>query len=502
MATYYVANWGSEDNDGLSWESAKNSINSISIENYDIFHIKGYYNETINTGNKSVKVYGYGTIFNGNFTTPTTSFSKLIDGINFENYSNGISNYFEAGTLLNNCMIKNAQLAAGYNSIRRVYSTYSIFNNCSYFTQLRDEDLLSKNCTFFNIQFDSSSNKNQLANNFMIFSNSDLFLSDLEYPYTYSLFIHCKFQLTGGGLGNDETAYSYPTGNTDTEKLQNLRERAAAVYGGQNYDYFIGCKYYSRDTADEDTPGNDAETAYQDIFVDADNDDFHLKADNPVDAQYMAWDGNYVGAKPVGVGVGLSSMTLSNIDATTGLIQDQETDATADTGIIDIGKERKITNISALGQRAMRNGQQVNTISNLSAPIAAGSTLTAGKIYMCIDDVITLDTDSKSYNPWEMFLVGTTQTFSTTGAGRVQEVYIDQYDEKITIQCSKTDSTLTGVPTITLFLHETPMVNVDTNGEPTKGNADAGYDEATAQSLYTQYIKVNNIVKANNLPAR
>ena len=73
---------------------------------------------------------------------------------------------------------------------------------------------------------------------------------------------------------------------------------------------------------------------------------------------------------------------------------------------IDIDNVRTILNFQALGQMASRNGQQLNTESNLSSNIYEGSSvLTDGITYMCVDDTITLDNGAGTLrDPWETFV--------------------------------------------------------------------------------------------------
>jgi len=353
-----------------------------------------------------------------------------------------------------------------------------------------------------------------IINNFInnIFSKiTSLQIGAITTELKYSLFINSKFMFTGGDLGTDETDYTYPSGTDDDAKLQNLRDRMADVYGGQPSDYLIGCKYYSRNAPDGQEENEPYASAYQDIFVDADNDNFYLRNDTEIGqtAAHMAYDGSYVGAKPIGAQSNLSDFTLTNIDSSTGLIQDQEVDATAESIIHDLGKVRRIISLQALGERAARNGQQINSEPNLGTAIDAGSAvLTDNSIYMVINDVITLDdANATSYNPWETFVAtdegsGAGLGFSTTTNGQVQEVLISDYDDKVQIQVSKDAADLSDATTITLFLHEEPMVNLDVNGLPELGNADDGYESDNAQPLYARYIRFFITVKANNLPAR
>jgi len=495
MATYYVAPWGNDENDGSSWETAKR--NPVS-GNANI--LKGLVNLNLNSTSENYTAVDGGVVDGaGRFQNVTVMNNIQHKNAVFKNYQ---CMYSKTSTISGktgfiNCVLLNIPTLIYTVANRKILMQNSIVKNTngfdldSYFNE-------GTNSTFFYCDFIIYKGHSKL-----IIANSNLELEGVNKYINYSLFINSKFKFTGGGLGTDETAYTYPTGATDDDKLTALRNRMVTVYGGDVSLYLIGCKYYSRNAPDGQEEDAGYIDAYKDIFVDADNDDFHLKENNPVNAHHMAWDGNYIGAKPVGNEADLSEFTLTNIDSN-GKIIDQETDATAVSTIQDLGKTRKIAQFQVRGQRAARNGQQTNDEANLGVPIAADgvNTITAGKTYMCIDDIIHQDTTNVDRDPWETFIAANTETISTIGSGKVQEVLIDKYDNQFKITCSKTDATLASATEITMLRYEVPMVNVDANGEPTAGNADPSYDAGTAVELYTRYIKYNIRIKANNLPSR
>ena len=195
-------------------------------------------------------------------------------------------------------------------------------------------------------------------------------------------------------------------------------------------------------------------------------------------------------------------MDLTNID-NLGNIIDQETDASAvQNNVFDLGKDRKITSLTALGARAKRNGQQVNSESTIGTAYNPGDTVPVGN-YIVMDGAITLDSGdivgNINFNELEYFRNETAQSFSSS-TGVVKQILInEEYQEKIKVKVSRNDSSLSTATEITLYLNETPMVNYDANGEPISGNADAGYDVNKAETLYARYISVSTMIKANNI---
>ncbi len=498
MAAGYVTNWGNDNNDGLTWGTAKRSLQGAKDAALLPTYLKGYFNEPFLDMNGltgiDIPIWDGGNIVstaNGTNRTYTNLYLKnfnKIDGYTasrdipawsnctLENVSLNIINTSWngcKGTLLHKCNTLASILLLDQNTIHGGGRTTTLYINYLYKIYSYN-NIISE---FAEIDINISPDENKDAK----------FLK-------YSLIINSAFKFTGGSEGADETVYIYPAGNTDIDKLQDLKNRMAIVYGGVAADYLEGCKYYSG--------------SYNDIFQDADNGDFNLKPDSI--AVNMAYDGSYIGARPVGQNIPIADFTKTNID-TNGRVIDQNVDANAkSTSIIDLGKIRQIVSWTALGDRAARNGQQINTEENLSAPIAPGSNvLEDAKVYMCINDTITLDdAGATTYNPWETFVAvdegsGVGLGFSTAGSGQLQEVLIEDYDQKIKIKSSKTDALLSTAPVLTFLLYASPpMVNVDGNGIPTAGDGDTAFDEGTAVNFYTRYLDPDIDIQENNLPAR
>ena len=515
MATGYVTNYGNDANDGLTWETAKKTFQGAKDAGLNPVYAKGWFDDA---------AMGYATVIGGIVSNGVNNNSIIADAferfngdtINFSNWNRIFSPYFPStyGSLAN-CIFYNCGLIgftkynSRYHSDNGIgqFRSNLIYNSKNVYLNLYNRNYgntihnISDLLLLFGL---NTTNNINFQKNIISTSVVEAYQSRM---YDYSLYINSSFKFTGGLLGTDETTYTYPTGATDYDKLQNLRNRMASVYGGVASDYLIGCKYYSRNAPDGQEEVEPYASAYKDIFVDADNGNFYLKEDSI--AAHMAYDGSYVGAKPVGQQIALSDFSLTNIDAN-GKVTNQEIDSLAQRlNVTDLLKVRKILSWTALGERAARNGQQINTESNLGLPISAGAAvLTALKTYMVINDVITLDNAAAtSYNPWETFQAideggGAGLGFSTSTNGQVQEVLIDKYDEKITVKSSKDNPALTGANTLTFYLHEQPKVNLDANGIAIAGNADATFDPATAVDFYMRYITLDVQIKANNLLAR
>jgi len=337
------------------------------------------------------------------------------------------------------------------------------------------------------------------------------------------LFINCSFLFSGGGLGTDETEYTYPSGTSGDEKLQNLRERMANVYGEYFADYLIGCVYYT---------GN-----YEDIFMDADNDDFHLVPG--CIAEHMSYNGNYIGAKSSSIHSNINNSFLNNV-STSGYIINQNSDATYESVILDIGSVQKIKNISIQEHLSPYNGIQINTETNLGQISNQNDVLIDDKTYSVLSNNIVLNNLSNDFYVKHDTFITSAETFEndltfneycyeygtcaygTSGTNgyddicgtngtfvarpnecgtnaEVQEVLLSNNIKKIIIKTSKTDELLSNSNELLIKLNEAPKVNVNILGEPIIGNADLNYNDDTAVSLYTRYIKFFITIKSNNL---
>ncbi len=502
MADGYVSNWGNDDNDGLSWETAKRTFQGAKDANLTSLYAKGFFYEQL--------TFSVATVINGdNLILSGLNLAGIINpsGANISTYRNIIFKNainlkdfagFGENIILEGCSIFNIKRMHLETGTYKYFSLKEclISNVPEAILDFNKNGHLFKNNTLYKVIGNILIYDNGIPtdyNNNLIVDSSIEFLNNPEI-LSYTLLTNSDFKFTGGSLGFDETTFEYPIGVDDLAKIQNLRNRMVIVYGGLASDYLVGCKYYSG--------------SYNDIFVDADNGDFNLVPF--CIAAHMSYDGDYIGARPEGTKAEWNTdfASIVNIDAN-GNVIDQTIDASAETSIIDIGHERDVLNFQALGQRAARNGQQVNIETNLGSNISAGSSvLTDGSVYECVDDTIVRDdSGSTGQNPWETFTAvdeGAGVGLGFTGSGEVKEVYTDdRYEEKVQLKSSKTDGALAAAVLITSKLHSDPvLVNVDGNGEPTHGDADVGYVEGTAIPLRSRYIQFFIKIKANNLPAR
>jgi len=109
-------------------------------------------------------------------------------------------------------------------------------------------------------------------------------------------------------------------------------------------------------------------------------------------------------------------------------------------------------------------------------------------------------------NPYETYIAvdeGGGAGLGFTGTGKMKEVLIENYTQKVQMKFHKTDATLASANVITCFETESAvMVNVDGSGNPLYGDADTLYNAGTAVPLSARYRQGFILIKANNLPAR
>lgn len=511
MAEGHVANWGNDENDGLSWETAKRSLQGAHDISSNPTNIKGCFNEALINNITGEIINGVGYVFiDGSFLGELFfAFNcAVFNNIIFNNWSRIKSANYSDGAL-NNCTIKNSGivgLSSFYSDPDTVYNqngfsvgTLSVMHQLTTFhihlSNNPSEEL--SGFTMHNIgtiysyatgDVLSYDNKDK-----HIYSNSKVCFQSKSHAL-FSLYINCDFKFIEGSEGADEVAYAYPTGANDDAKLQNLKDRMAIVYGGVESDYLVGCKYYSG--------------SYNDIFLDADNGSFYLV--EGCIASNMGYNGEYVGAKPEGKVIQFDQdySNIINIDAN-GKITDQNNDASAEGNVLDFGKVRHLPSLEALGIRSARNGVEMNAVANLGSQIGEGaSVLTDQKNYIVEGTPIVLDDGGGTIRAVdERFMAidegaGAGLGFAAA-SGFVREIDIDK-PQAIRLKCSLSSVDLSSVAHvngyITLDLFIEPKVNVNANGEPTYGNLDTGF-VGPGVPLFTRYIKDLPIVKANQLPA-
>jgi len=492
MAIHYITNYGNDNNNGLSF---KHSLKHITArQNFGgTVYTSGYFEkfDIPNTNWYTMSSYTK-TLINGEYEYEYRDTRGNYYNIEFYNFNRFIG--FSYGSIVKNCYFHDINMFS-YTNIKM---NYNIFNNINFLSFVRETSFLNNNNTIHNCNLFTISNGG-LYN--CIISNSNINMSRLNYIEN-TLFINCKFKFTGGGHSLDETEFTYPQGTTDLEKLYSLRYRMINVYGyGNVEDYLINCVYYS---------GN-----YNDIFIDADNDDFSL-VPNSV-AEHMSSFGGFIGAKECGIK--MNNLLYTNIDENTGLLINENQPAYIESSIIDLGKIIEIKNININATIAYRNGHQINFENVLGNIIEPGlNVLINDMTYITINDMIEQnDTYYTHYNIYETFNAIYDENYSTSGTngsignglgfvsyenGKVQEIFYEKSFSKFKIIVSDNDSSLINGTTLKMLYGVEPKVNVNENNEPIVGNADVNFNEFDAKSLYARYIKILIEIKIDSLKVR
>jgi len=485
MAAGCVAIWGNDLNAGTvvgseptdtEWRNAKRTLQGAKDAGFDPIFAKGWFNEAVVNSDQLIAVNLGDVIIDGQFlayNSVALNYNRCV----IRNSTQAILNVYA----LNNSIVSNILHRFDvHNSI----TSNNVIHDCDLFANnqhTQNNTIHKTNCI---VAFESS-----IPNNSIISNSAELKFT--KGNGSSVLFINSAFEFTGG-TGVDETTFTYPTGADDDARLQNLKDRMAIAYGGSASSYLIGCRYYSG--------------SYNDIFIDADNGDFNLIPG--CIASNMAYDGSHVGAKKQGVKINWVSEWTNLVNLTTeGKVIDQTLDASATSVIKSIGAVRKITSINQLGNRAARNGVQINTESNLGTEISAGSgVLTDGSVYVVRNNSITRDDGGATAQiPFDTFTAldeGAGVGLGFSGTGVVREVLIEKYDSKAQFKFHKTDNALITAATITLYTNSPILVNADSNGNPTYGNADTGYVEGNGVDLFSDWYQEILLIKADQLAAR
>lgn len=489
MAAGFVANWGNDLNNGLTWATAKKSLQGARDALLAPVNVKGYFNAGANYGvccGQDGKIIGFPAVFDGLGILPcfiTSSDEIWFNKCIFQNFTT-----LQLGKvgIWETLVFKNIESITTVTVNNRRQSKIVFFKITSLSLISVGEKATFYLCGIITLKNTTELKLEHYAGHIYSTSSLNIQHKNIATYLKYCLFHNMSFKFTGGGLGSDETAFSYPTGTTDDEKFNNLRQRCVLVYGGLQSDYFINCRYLSAST--------------NELFVDADNGVLNLVPGSI--ASNMYYDGTFIGALNEGRDAMFPSEyipgSISNID-NNGQLVDQTINAEATSQIIDLGSLRKITSFAGIEALAYNNGNQLNAIDNLGPEISAGSTLTIGKVYWV--DFGNIVSNAISYAFRQTFTASST-SFSTSDGGKVREVLTDKYNGSISIKCSRTDATLASASTITMDLHLTPTVNSDVNSEPTYGNRDVLYNSVNGVPLICRYIQFILKIKGKNLPAK
>lgn len=454
----YVANWGNDINSGADWANAKKTIQGAIDEGSDI-KTQGRF--TFSGAIHPADIDGT------NKTLITTPPNENITYGDFQNII--IKNYYNAnyGNHNNNilyCIGGGEPVNAFYGNNNMVF----LFND-----------------TF---TINGGLNHNTITGNYIVYLKDDsvkqnnIFYSKLKVRHPdkiyYNLFINCQVKI------GSESTYTQPSGTSNEEKMADLRQRAANVYGGNPESYFPGCQYYTG--------------AATDIFNDPDNDDYSLVPGSI--ATYMSYMGSYVGKYPPSLSWTMpNDYTLTNF--TGQKITDQTSFAKAEGSIKTnpTGEPREVLSVPFLDNPAYRNGVNMNTEDIVAGSTTPSGSIQSGHVYRVEGGEITYESypdiqgGTVDY-PEGSFFVGVEDNSGNdvtnyTGTGSAREIYFEKFARKVKWKFSKTDAGLTSAVEIQLYADKQPMVNTDSEGEPTHGNADDGFDEATSVALIAKYMQ-------------
>ncbi|MCH7516340.1 MAG: hypothetical protein IIB08_04315 [Bacteroidetes bacterium] len=275
-------------------------------------------------------------------------------------------------------------------------------------------------------------------------------------------------------------------------KLENLRDRMVIVYGGLSSDYLENCQYYAG--------------SYNDIFFDADNDNFYLIQDS-IPAT-MSFEGTYIGAKGIGKSIPIADFSSrTNFDAN-GNMTDQAINANSGYAPIQsLDRVRTIISFDAIGVNAFRNGVYKQSDNFLGSDITEGpNILTDGEPYYVYSGSITRDNTGATaqiiYDTFTVVDEGSGVGLGFSGSGVVKHVDTDIFNSTVKLKVSSVDETLSGAMELKFMLNKVPMVNLDEFNNAIFGNADAGYISGSAVPLSLRYWTVYQDYIADSLKVR
>lgn len=200
----------------------------------------------------------------------------------------------------------------------------------------------------------------------------------------YSVYVNnLPIKLTGGGLGADETTF------TTASTIEDLRNRAAAVYGGSAVDYFISCRVLPPTIFNEDYSLN---TTPEGLI-----------------AATMADNYGFVGAKDMAIQVsaGASFLSTSGMTLDSGAYKlSGAAVGTATTAWQDNGKVRELGAIGFVGDEAPLNGEQVDSSRSWGDAISVDTN--NDFTGLIVDKYYTVDTGGGVTYNGNTILVGST----------------------------------------------------------------------------------------------
>lgn len=262
-AAVYVDASGPVNGDG----SDTKPITSFPLTASDIIVGSGVLYDQVRVSHGSRDLIADGNvILQGDNAINFTSQMGICKGIHFKNYdriiTDNIGQFFD-------CIIEESTLVA---------STVQVCENVLYINCPKTNALSSNNAkkqTFINTDVKLAGTHGvEVIISGGTFEASSLTLV-LKVKY-YCFIPSTPIRLYGGGQGNDEATYTALVGATSADRINNLRTRAALVYGGVASDYFPNCI--------SDDP----------LFVDPANGNYYLQPNSP--CATLAQDGSFIGA--------------------------------------------------------------------------------------------------------------------------------------------------------------------------------------------------------------
>jgi len=471
---YVSAKFGNNANSGDNLKNSKLTIAAAAALDTSItIHSGKYLEQNLPTG----KVYsGIGNVtFDGSIfnTFITGSGAVTVTNANIINYTNVTGAIYNF--TMDKCFFLNS--VHNYNS----YTDRTIIKTNKAITFNTGSNYF-RNSTIYGTSGMFTLNLSSIPNNNL---NVIIHSKPTTFQNIYSCL--CKFwhfysvPITLGGVA---VTYDGTLGKT----IDDLRARAAVVFGGVASDYFQNCKVYNASTTD--------------CFINENLDireGFYLKPTSPsAKANYIT--GKHIGAMPVARGpIFPTDYTLGSNIGTDGKLIDPLLNAEADntieyTNAFDHGK---IILVEQWGEgivEAPRNGDysSVDRDTDIDANLKGnGTTLENSEVYVCEIESLSISngTTTKIYAVGENCTVDATGVWTVIAVNGKMRKLFTTITQVINVLHSRNDNTFTNeLAAITPRTHlryfarplnagvETnPMCHVDSSGMPVLGDADTDF---------------------------
>ncbi len=537
--TCYVAKWGNNTSGNGSrdrpYQTLQFAYSTIAVNVTQIF-VTGsgvYRGETINvSGNASyaTKVFiadGYVEIDGTGLASFFVDYVFLdiyvmLIGIVFKNYGNIVnSNFGTAGTYSKgsqNCVYVNTSTDLIIGSA----ITNNVFINCNLISlehggQIQPSNFsrLIRNNSFINCKnvyigkgsFNQSPTYTIWVEVYNIFKNCNI--QYLQATYTdYNIYHNCNFRFNATA-GTQPTLLPEDSGNTyiPTGWMTTRPTTPAGIQAGQVAAGFGGVGFANSMVTDP-------------LFNNVALGDFTLQPTSP--ARNLAYEGTFVGAKSVGTPLKFRTVEANgdfkNSLSTNLTIVDNSATITTDnigsieSNVIDLTKDKVLRAISILGLLGDRNGEWVDTSTDLdSTTTASGSNLLILNSSYIVE-VGTITYNSILYQVGQKFAVIAGQLdYTPTGGGVVRRII--EAPNRVCYEMRVSSISSGDCSSATYFKYEfdtQPTVNKVGNvasGAINRGNGNQSYDAngafdrtpANVFLLSARWIQIRLNVQNNNL---